>query len=46
MPGVISADGTPVAFPVGAARLALEAGEDVALSGQIWRNVPIELGVA
>ena len=31
--GVVAADGTPVAFPVGAARLALEAGEEVALAG-------------
>ncbi|MEO2196231.1 MAG: DUF3179 domain-containing (seleno)protein [bacterium] len=30
--GVLNADGTPVAFPVGSARLALEAGEDVALA--------------
>ena len=31
--GVVAADGTPVAFPVGAARLALEAGEEVTLGG-------------
>ncbi len=31
--GVVAADGTPVAFPVGAARLALEAGEEVGLAG-------------
>ena len=31
--GVMDAEGTPVAFPVGPARLALEAGEDVALAG-------------
>ena len=31
--GVMDADGTPVAFPVGPARLALEAGEKVALAG-------------
>ena len=31
--GVVAADGTPVAFPVGAARLALEAGEEVTLAG-------------
>jgi hypothetical protein len=31
--GVVDADGTPVAFPVGPARLALEAGEEVALGG-------------
>ena len=31
--GVVAGDGTPVAFPVGAARLALEAGEEVALAG-------------
>ena len=31
--GVLTADGTPVAFPVGAARLALEAGEEVGLAG-------------
>ena len=31
--GVMDADGTPVAFPVGPARLALEAGEEVALAG-------------
>ena len=31
--GVTDADGTPVAFPVGPARLALEAGEEVALAG-------------
>ena len=31
--GVVAADGTPVAFPVGAARLALEAGEEVARAG-------------
>ncbi len=31
--GVVAADGTPVAFPVAAARLALEAGEEVALAG-------------
>ena len=31
--GVIDADGTPVAFPVGSTRLALEAGEEVALAG-------------
>ena len=29
----MAGDGTPVAFPVGAARLALEAGEEVALAG-------------
>ncbi len=31
--GVMDADGSPVAFPVGPARLALEAGEEVALAG-------------
>ena len=31
--GVVATDGTPVAFPVGAARLALEAGEEVAIAG-------------
>lgn len=31
--GVLDADGTPVAFPVGSARLALEAGEAVDLGG-------------
>ena len=31
--GVTNADSTPVAFPVGSARLALEAGETVALAG-------------
>jgi len=31
--GVVAADGAPVAFPVGAARLALEAGEEVTLAG-------------
>ena len=31
--GAMDADGTPVAFPVGSARLALEAGEEVALAG-------------
>ena len=31
--GVVAADGTPVAFPVGAARVAREAGEEVALAG-------------
>ena len=31
--GVIAADGKPVAFPVGPARLALEAGDHVALAG-------------
>lgn len=31
--GVLDAGGTPVAFPVGPARLALEAGEEVALAG-------------
>ena len=31
--GVVAADGTPVAFPVGATRLALEAGEEVVLAG-------------
>jgi hypothetical protein len=31
--GVMAADGTPVAFPAGPARLALEAGEEVALAG-------------
>jgi hypothetical protein len=31
--GVLDADGTPVAFPVAPARLALEAGEEVALAG-------------
>ena len=31
--GVVAADGAPVAFPVGAARLALEAGEAVTLAG-------------
>ena len=31
--GVVAAEGTPVAFPVGAARLALEAGEEVVLAG-------------
>ncbi len=31
--GVMDADGTPVAFPVAPARLALEAGEEVALAG-------------
>ena len=30
--GVLDADGTPVAFPVGSARLALEAGEEVAVA--------------
>jgi len=35
--GVTDADGTPVAFPVGPARLALEAGEDVALAGVALR---------
>ena len=31
--GVIAADGTPLAFPVGSATLALEAGEDVQMQG-------------
>ena len=31
--GLTAADGAPVAFPVGAARLALEAGEEVSLAG-------------
>lgn len=31
--GVVAADNTPVAFPVGAARLALDAGETVVLAG-------------
>ena len=31
--GAMTADGTPVAFPAGAARLALEAGETVARAG-------------
>ena len=31
--GVQTADGTPVAFPVAAARLALESGEEVTLAG-------------
>ena len=31
--GVVAADGTPVAFPVGATRLALEADEEVVLAG-------------
>jgi hypothetical protein len=31
--GVIAPDGTPVAFPVGAAKSALESGEEVALAG-------------
>jgi hypothetical protein len=31
--GVIAPDGTPVAFPAGAARLALEAGKQVQLEG-------------
>ena len=31
--GVMDADGTPVAFPVAPARLALEAGEEVTLAG-------------
>ena len=31
--GVVAADGTPVAFPVGPTRLALEAGEEVVLAG-------------
>jgi hypothetical protein len=31
--GVLAGDGTPVAFPVGAVRLALEAGEAVELAG-------------
>jgi hypothetical protein len=31
--GVVAADGTPVSFPVAAARLAMEAGEEVALAG-------------
>ncbi len=31
--GVIAPDETPVAFPVGAALLALQAGEDVELAG-------------
>ena len=35
--GVVAADGTPVAFPVGAARLALEAGEAVAFAGVALR---------
>jgi len=35
--GVVDADGTPVAFPVGPARLALEAGEEVALGGVVLR---------
>jgi hypothetical protein len=36
--GVVAADGTPVAFPVGAARLALEAGEEVALAGVVLQS--------
>ena len=36
--GVVAADDTPVAFPVGTARLALEAGEDVALAGVTLRS--------
>ena len=35
--GVVDAEGTPVAFPVGPARLALEAGEEVALGGVTLR---------
>jgi hypothetical protein len=35
--GVVAADGTPVAFPVGAARLTLEAGGEVALAGVALR---------
>ena len=35
--GVMDADGTPVAFPVAPARLALEAGEEVALAGVALR---------
>ena len=35
--GAMDADGTPVAFPVGSARLALEAGEEVALAGVALR---------
>ena len=33
--GVVAADGTPVAFPVAAARLALEAGETVTAAGVV-----------
>ena len=33
--GVVAADGTPVAFPVTAARLALEAGEQVMAAGVV-----------
>jgi len=33
--GVVAADGTPVAFPVAAARLALEAGETVTVAGVV-----------
>ena len=36
--GVVVANGVPVAFPVGAARLALEAGEEVALAGVILQS--------
>ena len=36
--GVVAADGRPVAFPVGAARLALEAGETVAVAGVVLRT--------
>jgi hypothetical protein len=36
--GVVAADGRPVAFPVGAARLALEAGETVAVAGVALRT--------
>ena len=35
--GVMGADGTPVAFPVGPVRLALDAGEEVALAGVALR---------
>ena len=35
--GVMDADGTPVAFPVAPARLALEAGEEVELAGVALR---------
>ncbi len=36
--GVVAADGTPVAFPVGVARLALDAGEEVALAGVVLQS--------
>ena len=35
--GVLNAGGTPVAFPVASARLALEAGDDVSLGGVTLR---------